>query len=622
MPFADPTTASRAVAVERSGERLHVRAAGYQLEIPDTAAALFRAPVAILSDADGAAWSYLSLLASAHTRTAPDDTVHIERIDAEEHDDAVELRVVARSSVWLRRDLVLRCTPDAVEVRLELSGTGSLTELTLFGGTGAMPNSASGVFRSDIRFGGVLVPAATEPVQLVRPSTSPAVLGVVGDADAGRLNAVFSPPPLAFGLARAVPDDATRPPGGDWLGMWLRAPVDELTMTAMRYAPLDGGFLVQLDYEGHTPVWGSWTSPVIVLRPAASGWGVLEDYRADLEAHGYAPAARAATSWWAEPLFCGWGAQCARAAHRLHHDDPDAVTAPLVSVEDDVATVRAAPEFAREDVYDAFLARLDAHAVDPGTIVVDDRWQAEYGTGAVDTAKWPDLRAWIDARHAEGRRVLLWWKAWDAEGVPAEECVRNAVGDAVTVDPGHPGYRARLAEIVRHLLGPDGLDADGFKIDFTQRGPSGVSLTGTDGVWGIAAVHLLLETIATAARETKPDALLVAHAVHPSFGDVCDMVRLNDVTEHDVHRRRVPVTDQLAMRHAIASRVLPEHLIDTDQWPMPDRASWLDYVAAQPRYGVPALYYVEAIDNSGERIESADLEAVAASWRAYREARS
>jgi hypothetical protein len=621
MPHADPTTAVRAVDVERTGERLHVRAAGYRLEIPDTAAALFRAPVAILSDGDGEPWSYLSLLASAHTRTAPDDTVRIERIDAEQQHDAVEIRVVARSSVWLRRDLVLRCTPEAVEVRLELEGTGSLTDLTLFGGTGAMPNSASGVFRSDIRFEGVLAPAATEPVQLVRASTSPAVLGVVGDADAGRLNAVFSPPPLAFGLSRQAPTEPTRPPAGDWLGMWLRAPVAELTMTAVRYAPLDGGFLVQLDYEGHTPVWGEWVSPVVVLRPVESGWGVLEAYRDDLASYGFAPAPRPAADWWHEPLFCGWGAQCARAAHRLHHDDPDAATGPLVAVEDDVATVRAAPEFARQDVYDAFLGRLEAHAVDPGTIVIDDRWQAAYGTGEVDTAKWPDLRAWIDARHAEGRRVLLWWKAWDAEGVPPEECVRNAVGDPVTVDPGHPGYRARLAGVVRHLLGPDGVDADGFKIDFTQRGPSGASLTGTDGVWGIAAVHLLLETIATAARETKPDALLVAHAVHPSFGDVCDMVRLNDVTERDVHRRRVPVTDQLEMRHGIASRVLPQHLIDTDQWPMPDRASWLDYVAAQPRYGVPALYYVEAIDNSGERIEPADLEAVAASWRGYREAR-
>src|SRR5690606_33726428 len=97
MPYADPTTA-RAVDVERSGQRLIVRAAGYRLEIPDTAAALFRAPVAILTDGDGEPWSYLSLLASAHTRAAPDDTVRIERIDADEHGDAVELRVVARSS--------------------------------------------------------------------------------------------------------------------------------------------------------------------------------------------------------------------------------------------------------------------------------------------------------------------------------------------------------------------------------------------------------------------------------------------------------------------------------------------------------------------------------------------
>jgi hypothetical protein len=307
MPHADPTTA-RAVDVERSGQRLIVRAAGYQLEIPDTAAALFRAPVAILSDADGEPWSYLSLLSSAHTRLAPDDTVHIERIDADEHRDAVELRVVARSSVWLRRDLVLRCTPESIEVRLELEGTGALADVTLFGGTGAMPNAASGVFRSDIRFAGVLAPAATEPVQFVRPSGSPAVLGVVGDADVGRLNTVFSPPPLAFGLSREAPIEATRAPGGDWLGMWLRAPVHELTMTAMRYSPLDGGFLLQLDYEGHTPVWGEWVSPTVVLRPAATGWGVLEAYRDDLASHVIATERQEPTYFWNDPIFCWCGA--------------------------------------------------------------------------------------------------------------------------------------------------------------------------------------------------------------------------------------------------------------------------------------------------------------------------
>jgi hypothetical protein len=169
------------------------------------------------------------------------------------------------------------------------------------------------------------------------------------------------------------------------------------------------------------------------------------------------------------------------------------------------------------------------------------------------------------------------------------------------------------------MLSSEGLDADGLKIDFTQRGPSGESLSGTPGVWGIAALHLLLSTIAGAARDAKPDALLIAHAMHPSFGDICDMVRLNDVSKRDPRRKPVPVVDQLAMRHGIASRMFPHHLVDTDQWPMPNRAEWLAYAEAQISFGVPALYYVESIDNSGERIRAEDLDRVAESWRRYRE---
>jgi len=604
------------VEIVREGARLRITGSTYAVEIRDVDAALKRAPVARLEDAAGVVWSEVSLLASAHTRVGADETIRVLGVDVEEGADAVEVRVRARSSVWERRDVVLRCLADRVELRVEVSGRGELTDVVLLGGRAALPNTASGEFRSRIGFAGVLVPAATEPVQLVRPAGTPAVLGVVGDADAGRLNAVFSPPPLALGLSREPAAGATHVPGGDWLGMWLRAPVAELTMTAMRYEPLDGGFSLRLDYEGHTPVDGAWVSPSVVLRPASGGWDVLEDYRTDLAAEGLAPSRQPGPAWWSEPLFCGWGAQCARAARDAQGALPAAGTPP-----EEVAlagAARPAPWYARQDVYDEFLERLAAHDLDPGTIVVDDRWQASYGLGTVDEEAWPDLKGWIAARHAEGRRVLLWWKAWDAEGVPGEECVRTADGEPFTVDAGNPKYRERLAGIIRHLLSPEGLDADGFKLDFTQRGPSGQSLVGTPGVWGMAALHRLLRTIADAARETKPDALLIAHSMHPSFGDVFDMARLNDVTERDVHGGRVPVTEQLELRAAITSRALPEHLIDTDQWPMPDRAQWRSYVEAQPRFGVPALYYLEAIDNSGEPLGDDDLALVRDSWTAYR----
>jgi hypothetical protein len=155
--------------------------------------------------------------------------------------------------------------------------------------------------------------------------------------------------------------------------------------------------------------------------------------------------------------------------------------------------------------------------------------------------------------------------------------------------------------------------------------PSGVSLVAygdgdgdSNGVWGIAALHALVRAIHGAAKAAKPDALVVTHTVHPSFGDVTDMVRLNDVLEDSVHGEPVPVADQLRFRHDIAANSLPGHPIDTDQWPMPNREQWLEYSRVQPELGVPALYYVESIDNSREAVEDADLDEISALWAGYR----
>lgn len=610
---------SPSVSLERVGSSLTVTAPDYRLEVRETSPV--SAPYALLSDADGQEWTELSLLSSVHTAELPDEVCGISGITAEQIGENIEITASLVSTAWTRHDTRLLCTPEGVELTVDVEGRGRITELTVFGGAGTMPNGASGTFRSSIGFAGVFVPAPTEPVALVRPARSSAVLGVVGDADPGRLNAIFSPPPLALGLSRHPSTGPTDVPDGDWLGLWLRAPVEQLDFTAMRYEPVDSGFLLRLDYEGHTTAAGAWTSPTFVLRRSATGWAVLDDYRSDLVAHGAAPQPRPAAPWWGEPIFCGWGAQCARSAHRLlgGTDDPVADVPPETDSEESLVT-RGAAGFARADVYDEFLARLTAHDLVPGTIVIDDRWQREYGAATVDLDAWPDLAGWIAERHRAGQRVLLWWKAWDPEGIPVDECITDAAGRAVSVDPSNPAYRARLRMIVHQLLSPDGLDADGFKVDFTQRAPSGRTLSASGDGWGIAALHELLAALHDAATEAKADSLVITHAMHPSFGDVSDMIRLNDVSKRDVTGARVPVVDQLNVRHAIASRVLPEHPIDTDQWPMPNRAEWLRYADAQVDKGVPALYYLEAIDRSGEHIDSHDLRRVAATWRRYREA--
>lgn len=559
-------------------------------------------PYATLTDPDGQQWSRLCLLAALDRVGVRDESYAVQPVRVSEQPDHVELRLAAASTAWADKTVRMRCYDDRVELVVTVRGAGTLTDVHLLGGRAVLASGASGIFGSSIGFASVFDPTPTEPVQVVRPATSAVTLGIVGDASPGRLNGIFSPPPLCLAFGRALPESPTALPAGAWLSAELLAPVTQLRCTQLRYLAVDGGFRIELDYDGHTEVDGEFSTPPLVLRRAAGPVPALQRHRADLIARGFAEPGpqQPGAGWWREPLFCGWGAQCARAR----------------------STADPAAELCRQELYDEWLAILARHGVVPGTVVIDDRWQASYGTAVPDTAHWPDLREWIARRHAAGQRVLLWWKAWDPGGLPDAECVLDPAGRPVSADPGSPAYLERLARIVTGLVAPGGLDADGFKVDFTQRAPAGTGLRrpgAPEGApWGIAALHALLRALYLAAKAAKPDALVITHTPHPGFADVTDMIRLNDVLERDPRGAAVPPADQLAFRHAVAHASMPNHLIDTDQWPMPDLQAWRDYVRAQPALGVPALYYAERIDGSGEQLAGADLALVADSWRAYR----
>ena len=132
------------------------------------------------------------------------------------------------------------------------------------------------------------------------------------------------------------------------------------------------------------------------------------------------------------------------------------------------------------------------------------------------------------SKHARGQHVLLWWKAWDPEGLPPELCIRNADGKPVALDPNNAAARERAAQRRCRRCSSTSTPTASRSTSRRARRAAAI-LTHEPGPWGIALLHELLRTFYDAAKAAKPEALVITHTPHPAFVDVTDMIRLNDV---------------------------------------------------------------------------------------------
>jgi len=373
----------------------------------------------------------------------------------------------------------------------------------------------------------------------------------------------------------------------------VACPPGELDFTAFEY---DGAFLFRYDRSPHGP----YRSPRLLLLPTiGDGYRAVDGYCEQLRQGNLAPrgTGRSRAAWWTEPNFCGWGEQSYRGCAL-----PGFVPGRLPE---------GSPGRSTQRLYEESLARLEAQGIDPGVVTIDDKWQRAYGLARPDEGRWPDLPGFIARQHARGRRVLLWWKLWEGEGLPAEELLPG--GDRPVVDPTLPAYRARLAREVRNALLE--LGADGFKIDFLHRGPTPEHGPSRGGLSGVRLLRSMLEALRGPALEAKADAMLVAHAANPYLADLVDVVRLNDIS---CPPGVVDLSSEMRHRARLARAACPEALIDGDNWPCPDRRLWAEYVAAQPEIGTPSLYYASGIDLSGEPFQPEDYALVRQTWARWR----
>ncbi|WP_110886362.1 hypothetical protein [Deinococcus yavapaiensis] len=583
--------------------RLRVRLSTYQVVYDDLR------PYLRLIDVQGLLVADLFLAPSLHSTLGLDSTAKVTGPIIEERGDTVVLRFDLRGGVWRRKTVEFRCDDAGIDMNVTVEGQGALTDVHLFGGhySGHL-RYGSGFFQSGAHFSSVFNPEPTHKEQRTLPASQSSTIDVLGTSLPGKGHWFFTPAPLVYAVKTDPSQDTLSHLGADqggtpaavkavvaawkgepsWLSMSIVAPVEELNFTAFHYDACESAFSLRVAYEGQTHVNGTFRTPTLRLNFVEGPYEALAENAKRHEQLGYTSRPPKRTpEWWSTPIQCGWGAQC----HLANKHGGKA------------------PDYCTQENYDDFLHALGVRSLTPGVLVLDDKWSATYGNCEVDPVKWPDLRGWIDAAHARQQKVLLWWKAWDCEGLPPEACILDDLGEPIAADPTSPVYEAILRGAVRRMLLD--YDADGFKVDFSARTPSGPSLKRHGDAWGIHLLHRLLEILYTEAKACKPDALVMTHTPHPVFSNVTDMIRLNDVN------MAADVNEQMTHRAKVTRAALPAHLIDTDNWPMPSIKAWRAYVALQPHLGIPSLYFATHVDGDGEELTEADYDFVRAVWGAH-----
>jgi hypothetical protein len=439
-----------------------------------------------------------------------------------------------------------------------------------------------------------------------------------------------------------------------WVTLGLAVKPGENRFMGYRY--LGGeGFGLDIDYMGQTAIENIWESPAIMMEPCGQDkYVALESYVAYLtEKHYVKRVDRSGLpEWWKMPIFGGWGEQVFLSNRwdnffSGQHDDWENDNCHL---------------FCTQSVYEDMLAKLEAKGIDPTILIIDNRWFNDKAHLDVDPKLWPDLKGFIAAQHEKGRKVILWVSPWSynrsAKGkdVPvsehmfvdeselfnlsidtdvfyeackrehkkvrnSEELPKETLTDAnwkFVADPQNLAYRTRVKDKIKHLLSPEGLNADGFEFDYTHFVPK---FRATKPIiereerldWGVEALYTMIKLYYDAAKAIKPDALMISHTFNPYFNDITDMLRLQDI-----YTDNRSIVKQMDHRAQIAKRVCPGCVIHTDQHPMPSLDAWREYAKYQPVIGNPCTYYVTGIETTHELLTDEDFATLKSIWDEYR----
>jgi len=517
------------------------------------------------------------------------------------------------SLLWKNKEVQIQCFDDAIHYFVTIEGEGQAIDRVNFllnrDSTSTTGFDCVYVPRFDWKEGKVIVPTSAQES-----------LGC---------QQWLSPPPFCYGLKA----------DNEVVAVGIAAAPNTSNFISFDYVGDHDENHYSLTYEGHTCVSRTFTTPTLLfLFGYEEENQAVKGYIKYLRDTGFLPklSEKKLPDWWSEPIFCGWGEM--RYEYRLDHDFGENGTFINVT------------RYANESVYRNYIDELEQHGVNPGTIIIDMGWADEPGLWRPSKRRWIDMRKFIDEQHEIGRKVLLWYTPVVTSGFPLEACM-TLNNEPVAPDPSNPLYKEIMKEqIFRMLSSEEGcLNADGFKIDFTQNTPSENGrfrnyLTSFWGliqddqgtpnkyvypelmerpnqeliktfapIWGVEVLRAYIEVIYSTMKQVKEDSVLITHTANPYFADIVDILRLNDL-DGDCDN----VLEIMTNRFEIAKACNPNWLIDTDNDLMYDKEKWRAYIQLQPQLGIPDTYYITGIATSMEKFTSDDYDLLNLVWNNYR----
>ena len=350
------------------------------------------------------------------------------------------------------------------------------------------------------------------------------------------------------------------------------------------------GFYLSTDQHGHTVVDGQWEAPAIIGTGAEDEFEAMKKYSAYYFSSGIAKTKKAAVppKFWHGPIACGWIEQMA------HPEIPISMV-----------------DLARESLYEMYLDKLHEAGLYPRCLIIDDKWQTEYCTDVANPEKWPDLRAFVDKRHAEGIHTMLWFKIFDPEGLRDEATVTSKQSGE-RVDVSHPEFLRVLDEALYRIFSSDEgcYDCDGIKIDYAFQIPIGREFRTYSGKYGVEWLYEFQLHIYETAKKIKPHAVINCSPCHPYFAHICDQGRL-----HDYDPRNRNCREDMEFRGKMFSIAMPNTLLDTDNAGFNTTRDTMRWMLHQDLTGIPDIYCVSPLPRFG--MTEGDLAELAQMWKEY-----